>query len=881
MTPSSKTTNLSCLLFGCLTLLLPLTARAVEPQFSSANFYPLEGTGRQAYSMNPAWRFLKGDVVSSQGDAAGPESPTFDDSKWNVVNLPNGLEYLPVECSGGINYQGPAWYRKHFTPDESLKGRELFLYFEAVMGKCKVWVNGVQVAEHFGGFLPFSTEIKKHLKWGADNVIAVRTDNSDDPSYPPGKPQGGLDWAYFGGIYRNCWLVAHKEVYITDANHENEVAGGGIFASFEKVSDKEATVNLKTQLRNDGKSNFAGTIEYQLQQTDGTQVQTTSTNITIPLGCAAYASSSMTVSAPRLWSPDSPYLYHLNVRVKDASGSVVDGYTLRLGIRSVEFKQAQGLWLNGKPYKEKLIGANRHQDFAVLGFALPESLHWGDAKKLRDAGFRVIRAHYPQAPAFMDACDELGLFVEIETPGWQFWSKEPIFAQRVIADIRSMIREMRNRPSLFFWEPILNETSYPEEFAKKTAEAVHEEYPFPYCASGCDQTATGAQYFEIWLHPPLGVPDPTKTYFQREWGDGVDNWSAQNAIARSDRSWGEIPMLDQVDHYNGGLQTIYSSPSSNLGGCLWYPFDYARGYHPDPYYGAIMDYFRQPKTSYWLFQAQRDPVKRDAPFETGPMVHIASDMTPFSPKDVTVLSNCDEVRLTFLGGGKQYIYKKDPSKNGMPSPAIKFPDVYGWKRHLRDKQDDVYLLAEGFIGGKLVTTDKRVPAMRADKLVLSLDNSGLDLIADGSDMVPVVARMTDAAGTTKTLNNQSVRFTIEGEGRIVGGAEIGANPKPLVQGTAPVLIQSTTRPGKITVHASVLFKGAWTPADGEITFESVKSTKPAVYDPKELAVMEVSEKRGTSEALPTSSTVPKRDEKLLEEVSQQQNKFGKGINDGK
>jgi len=859
-------------------LLTSMAAQAYQPQYSTAGFYPLAGTGRQAYSMNPAWRFLK-------GDATDAESPSFNDKKWQVVNLPNGLEHLPVESSGGINYQGSAWYRKHFTPDDSLKGKQLFLYFEAVMGKCRVWVNGIQVADHFGGFLPFSANIGQYLKWGVDNVIAVRADNSDDPLYPPGKPQGKLDWCYFGGIYRNCWLVAHNGVFITDPNRENEVAGGGIFASFDKVNDGHATINLKTHLRNADNGNFTGCIEYELRQADGTQVQTTSQQVTVSPTSTVYATSSMEVTTPKLWSPDSPYLYHLNVRLKNASGIVLDGYMMRLGIRSVEFKQEQGLWLNGKPYKSKLIGANRHQDFAVLGFALPNSLQWGDAKKLRDAGFKVIRAHYPQSPAFMDACDELGLLVEIETPGWQFWSDEPIFGQRVTEDIRNMVREMRNRPSLFFWEPILNETSYPEAFAKRAAETVREEYPFPYCASGCDQIAKGAQYFEIWLHPPKGAVDPTKTYFQREWGDYVDDWSAQNSVARSARSWGETPMLEQAVHYDKGLQALYSLPSSVVGGCLWYPFDYSRGYHPDPYYGAVMDYFRQPKTSYWLFQSQRDPVvSTNVPFETGPMVHIASDMTPFSPKDVTIFSNCDEVHLTFLKGGRQFTYKKDATKPGMPSPAIRFSGAYDWNlvySTIRAKKPgDVYLLAEGLIKGQVVATDRRLPAMRASKLDLSLDNNGLDLIADGSDMVTVVATMKDAVGTTKTLNNQLVKFSIEGEGRIVGNAEIGANPKALVQGTAPVLIQSTSRPGQIKVHASVLFKGDWTPADGEIVFNSVKNEMPVICDPKELGSM------GDS----SSGNIPvvkrdlmkvgqKYDENQLKDVEKQQADFGKGIND--
>lgn len=162
-------------------LLLVLSIRLVfsatnQPQFSTAGFYELEGTGRQVYSMNVAWRFVKRDVPNAQ-------NKEFDDSKWEVVSLPHGLEYLPLDASGGVNYQGPAWYRKHFTPDNALKGKKLFLHFEAIMGKCKVYVNGTMVTEHFGGYLPVIADISTSLKWGEDNVIAVLADNSDDPTY--------------------------------------------------------------------------------------------------------------------------------------------------------------------------------------------------------------------------------------------------------------------------------------------------------------------------------------------------------------------------------------------------------------------------------------------------------------------------------------------------------------------------------------------------------------------------------------------------------------------------------------------------------------------------------------------------------------------------
>ena len=348
----------------------------------------------------------------------GAEAKEFNDKAWQVVSLPNGIEYLPTEASGCINYQGEVWYRKHFTPSEALKGKKLFLHFETIMGKSKIYVNGKLLAEHFGGYLPVSVDVTDALKWGEDNVIAVWADNSDDPTYAPGKPQDVLDYAYLGGIYRDCWLIAHNYVFITDPNYENEIAGGGLFIATDRVSEQSTDILLKAHIRNEDKQGFAGKISYSLVDRAGKEVASSDVKLNIRKGTATSHNGKMKVKQPHLWTPESPYLYNLCVRIYDKNGNVVDGYRRRVGIRSIEFKGKDGFWLNGKPYGKPLMGANRHQDFAVVGNAVANSIHWRDAKKLKDLGLEVIRnAHCPQDPAFMDACDELGLFVIVNTPG--------------------------------------------------------------------------------------------------------------------------------------------------------------------------------------------------------------------------------------------------------------------------------------------------------------------------------------------------------------------------------------------------------------------------------------------------------------------------------
>lgn len=505
----------------CLIIFLTQQSFASQPEYSTAGFFELPNTGRTVYSMNPAWRMYKGHLE-------GAEQPDFNDKEWDLVSLPDGIEYVPSEASGCVNYQGEVWYRKHFTPEETWKGKQLFLHFEAIMGKAKVWINGTLVNEHYGGFLPVIANVTEYINYKEDNVIAVWADNSNDPSYPPGKPQDMLDFTYSGGIYRDCWMIVHNNVFITDPNYENETAGGGLFVSFGHISQSQAEIRLDAHVRNSSNTYFSGKIEYQLFDKDNRRVCQANKAFSVSKGKARNTSLTIKVEKPELWEPDSPYLYQLHVLLKDKSGHIVDGYRRRIGIRSIEFKGKDGFWLNGKPYPYPLIGANRHQDFAIIGNALSNSLHWRDAKKLRDAGLRVIRnAHYPQDPAFMDACDELGLFVIVNTPGWQFWNKEPIFAQRVYSDIRNMVRRDRNHPSVWMWEPILNETWYPEDFAKNVVDILHEEYPYPYCYAGCDVTAKGHEYFPIhFTHPLNGAGgafntskiDPKISYFTREWG---------------------------------------------------------------------------------------------------------------------------------------------------------------------------------------------------------------------------------------------------------------------------------------------------------------------------------------------------------------------------
>lgn len=268
------------------------------------------------------------------------------------------------------------------------------------------------------------------------------------------------------------------------------------------------------------------------------------------------------------------------------------------------------------------------------------------------------------------------------------------------------------------------------------------------------------------------------------------------------------------------------------------------------------------------------------------MVYIAHEMTPFSPKDVTVYSNCDEVRLTYNKGGKTWTYTKPATKEGMPSPVITFKDIYDFMidknmSMRKKKQDEVFLLAEGIIDGKVVATHEVRPARRPEKVLLWVDNENTDLKADGSDFVTVVAAIADKNGNIKRLNNYYVKFHVEGEGRILGGANILANPAPVKWGTAPVLIQSTLKPGKIKITASVLFEGSQMPASTVLELESKPAAHPLIYTESEAALISMNSDSPFGQSAAKSASeleqerlLKERNAQKLKEVEKQQADFG-------
>ncbi|MDA5283726.1 glycoside hydrolase family 2 TIM barrel-domain containing protein [Streptomyces sp. Isolate_45] len=569
---------------------------------------------RAELGLNNGWRFKR-------GDAAGAERPDFTDGQWETVDVPHAVRLEPVDV-GGRNYRGIAWYRRHFVADPAYRGRRVFVRFEGAMQVTRVWLNGALLGEHQGGFTPFVFDITDRLVIGAENVLAVRLDNTDNPLVPPGKPQAGMDFDYLGGLYREVTLTVVDPLHVSDPVFAGKVAGGGVFVTTPVVTPASASVAVTTDVRNDAAAAAEAAVVSTIVDASGRVVATATATTTVPGGGDRTVTQTLTVAAPALWSPDSPALYALHTEIHRA-GIAVDRVTTRFGIRTLAWTKTEGFALNGRPLL--INGTNRgHQEYPYVGFAAPAAQQRRDARLIKESGANFVRSgHYQPHPAFLDACDELGLMVMDSIPGWQYWNADPKFRENSYNDTRIMIRRDRNHPSVVLWEVSLNETAVPDDYSRQQVAITHAEYPggqgFAY---GGNTTNTGTIFDVQNAHTPTDGP---AALIFREYGD----WSfgGENSTSRSTRADGQEAMLLAA----ANKQQSYSEllvpgrwPGATLAGiATWSAVDYNRGLNQRTCYSGLVDLFRIPKFVHYFYQSQRDPALVRTDVDSGPMVHIA------------------------------------------------------------------------------------------------------------------------------------------------------------------------------------------------------------------------------------------------------------------
>lgn len=411
---------------------------------------------RTVLSADGGWKFFL-------GDASGAESAPFNDHSWRTVTVPHdwSIEGAPAEknptgSGGGYFPAGVGWYRKTFTAPANWKGKHVELEFDGVASDATVYLNGHKLGNHPYAYTSFRYDITSQLDLSAANVLAVRVDNSMQPN---------SRWYSGSGIYR------HVRVVVTDPIH---VAPWGVFVSTPEASAASAKVTVKVQVQNDTTEDGDVTIKTVLIGPSGANSRELGGTAKLQAGKPTETMQEFTLKKPALWSPQSPNLYRAVTQVIK-NGKVLDQVETPFGVRSLSWSVEKGLLLNGASIK--LVGGSVHHDNGPLGAAAFDRAETRRVELLKAAGFNAVRtAHNPPSPAFLDACDRLGLLV-LDEP-FDVWTKSKakydyarFFNDWWQQDVDSMVLRDRNHPSIIVWG-IGNEI--PEAWTKDGAPIAQE-----------------------------------------------------------------------------------------------------------------------------------------------------------------------------------------------------------------------------------------------------------------------------------------------------------------------------------------------------------------------------------------------------------------------
>ena len=396
-------------------------------------------------SFNDDWYFIRQDSANIDQILPG----NIPNHKWEQVTLPHTAFIEPLVVTGE-QWTGICWYKKIYRVARKQRHRHTGLLFDGAMNDAIVYLNGAEVSRHTGGYLPFYVDLSEDLQYGKENEILIRLDNRDNPAIPPGKPLDQLDFLWYSGLYRNVSLFVTDRLHITAPPESQAIPGGGIITGVRDVSREAATLTVSVDIRNDDRIPRSFSMKNTLLDAAGIETAfTRSETIEMEPGQSMRLMTKMIVMHPALWSPDKPFLYTLTTELISGN-DVIDRRETRTGLRSVRITSDRGLIINSEPLN--VTGTNRHQEYPYIGYALSDNASYRDAFRIREAGFNLVRcSHYPPAPAFLDACDELGLLVIDAIPGWQFMG-DSLFREASLRDTRMMCRRDRNHPSIILWE---------------------------------------------------------------------------------------------------------------------------------------------------------------------------------------------------------------------------------------------------------------------------------------------------------------------------------------------------------------------------------------------------------------------------------------------
>ena len=735
--------------------------------------------GRTILPFDDHWKFFKGDIQ-------GAEAVSFDDVSWKTLNLPHDWSIEgpydrnnPTGSGGGYLPAGIGWYRNSFSLTNKDAGKKISIEFDGIMANSDVWINGHHLGKRPSGYVSLSYDLTPYLKFGGENVIAVRADNTIQPA---------SRWYTGAGIYRHVRLVTTNPIHV---DH------WGSFITSSNVSSQNAKVQIQTVIANESATAETITVKNSLIAPDGKEVTSTQSSKRIEAGKKETIVQNTEIKKPALWDVDNPQLYKAitTIIVKKQN---VDEVTNSFGIRDAHFDAATGFWLNGKNIKIK--GVCLHHDGGAFGAAVPLRVWEKRLTSLKEIGVNGIRtSHAETAPEFLDLCDKLGFVVMDET--FDTWNAAKpgatngynlYFTDWWERDTRDIVMRDRNHPSIVIYSvgneihDNLNDSTGFRKY-KMQQELIHSLDPTRPVTMALFRPGNSHVY-ENGLAAMMDVVG--------------QNYRENELIAAHEQhpTWKVIGT--ENTHVINQWLALRDKPYM-AGQFLWTGYDYlGEGFWPRIANGSgLFDKTGQQKLNGY---------QRESWWSDKPMVYVtrkentatgstwSNDWTPDDPDiytqaDLQVFSNCDEVEL-FLNG-KSIGAKGRTADNASPRTwTIPF--------------EKGTLKAVAKNNGKVVAEQELKTAGKASKIILTADKSSLENNWD--DVVYVTATIVDEDGNMVSSADTKINFEIEGtgviaavdNGDIASSEHYNATGRWTYKGRCIALIKASANEGKITVKAN-------------------------------------------------------------------------------
>ena len=687
---------------------------------------------------------------------AGCSAAKFDDSKFQRITIPHSNKIFPWHSFDEKDFQFVSIYRRHFKLAPQ-PGRRVFVDFAGVMTAATVTINGQKLGEYRGGYTPFSFELTAHLNPDGANVLAVEVDSTERPDIPPFGEN--IDYLTFGGIYREVSLRNVPPVFI-----EN------VLAKPVDVLGDGRRVEVKCQLNGE-----AGALTLKVELRDGARMLSSAEG--------PAAGQPLTLSnfgAIDLWDLERPKLYNVVARLYQG-GTPIDEYSTRIGFREARFTP-RGFLLNGKHIK--LRGLNRHQTFPYVGGAMPARVQRRDALVLkRDLKCNIVRtSHYPQSPHFLDACDEAGLLVFEEIPGWQHIGDQA-WQDLAVRNVEQMIRRDWNHPSIVLWGVRINESPDNHDFYTRTNALAHE--------LDTSRQTGGVRYLydtdlleDVMTMNDFGFPLKAPNhplYLNTEF----------NGHMFPTKGYDNVDRVMEHALRHARVHNQLASDDRYAGGIGWCAFDYNThanfGSGDKICYHGVTDIFRIAKPAGQFYRSQCDP-KDEIVLEPCFNWSQGDQSEGGGIRHAVIVSNCDHLKIYVKDALKMELDPDREHYKHLPHP----PFVTNlMSARLEDWGD---LRIDGYIHGAKVIT-KILPGNDYDRQ-LHVEPDDAELVGDGIDATRVVLRVTNEYGGARPFSTGAVLLRVDGPGEI-----IGENPFSLAGGVGAVWVRSKEAAGTIRLHA--------------------------------------------------------------------------------